>query len=349
MCERTESGVLMCGLCGVLSPQLSKFDIEIFKQLMIMSTLRGEDGAGIIAVPKKLSKELIVLRSQTTAAELACSYAYIQATKKPITCLVGHARLPTSGSYNIEDVHPHVVGPIIGVHNGTMKKVRDQVVGVNDSDSKMLFQSIADYGLDDTIRRSEGAYALSFIDKRADLLYFLRNSERPLHFATVESLPNTLFWASEANFLHTVLSRRTTEKISHKNLRPDIALLFKCHPDGSSNAGYFDRREIKQTILALPPPSVPVVPSYSYARTEDHKPHQLYVTTPQNYISFPALCDLLKSGCQWCESPSTFKDYLAKKISWIDKNAYICSECTDFDDDARNYAISCGCTFPTVN
>lgn len=217
----------MCGITGALSSILTRPEIEIFEQLMIISTLRGREGAGIITVDADVDKKnnFNPVKSHKhlhSGLELLNLKGYKDKVyNRPKSALIGHCRFPTKGAANsIENVHPHVADDLCGVHNGTMWSVNSKYLTDNQSDSLALYKLIAAEGVQEAVNKSSGAYALVWVDNAAETINFLRNSDRPLYFATHDwqaDRPTTLFWASEENFLELALARN--------NLKPKTWIL----------------------------------------------------------------------------------------------------------------------------
>lgn len=209
----------MCGIAGALSSILTKPEIEIFEQLMIISTLRGREGAGIITVDADVDKKnnynpVKSHKHLHSGLELLNLKGYKDKVyNRPKSALIGHCRFPTKGAANsIENVHPHVADDLCGVHNGTMWSVNSKYLTDNQSDSLALYKLIAAEGVQEAVNKSSGAYALVWVDNAAETINFLRNSDRPLYFATHDwqaDRPTTLFWASEKNFLELALARNS--------------------------------------------------------------------------------------------------------------------------------------------
>lgn len=344
----------MCGLCGVLGSTLSKDDIAAFQDLMIVSTIRGSDGAGIVAIDKQAGHAAHTLRSEGTAADLATGSEFFKLAKKNLSCLMGHARLPTSGNWEIGDVHPHVSGPVIGMHNGTMKTVNGKPVTTKDSDSRMLFTSIRNSGIDETVANSHGAYALTYINTQLDTISFLRNKMRPLCFARLEGAPEKIFWASESGFLRLVLGRiYTGKKITVLRANEDVLFTFRLHFSGDCN--YLDTRIVKEKE---PEPNPTQGTNGATAHTKpaqtrdmldrDGKVLKMYETRYGHYVPEEDLLQILNiTGCSWCgDHPSITEATVTKRVLWVDDNYFICQHCATHDPMARDYAQSCNCTLP---
>ena len=195
----------MCGICGVASDWLSDQEIKMFMELMHLNVLRGWDGAGVAMVPEKKGP-IECIRTTQTGTDLILSDEFKKALKDGPrkSILLGHCRFPTRGENKIENVHPFEVKDIVGVHNGTFRKINKDWVDADKSDSLAVFETMAEKGLEATIKDVDGAYALVWIDKDKQTLNFLRNSERPLHVVRQGSL---MLWSSEYDHLKWVLSR----------------------------------------------------------------------------------------------------------------------------------------------
>lgn len=321
----------MCGLCGIIGPNMKGPEWDVFKDLMIVSTLRGEDGAGIIAVPMKGGKDFEVLRTEGCAADLVTGLEFLKLRKGNWACFMGHARQPTSGTWGMEDVHPHISGPIYGMHNGTMLRVNGTLVGKDDNDSRLLFNSIRNTGIENTVRQSHGAYALSYLNKATDQLCFIRNKARPLYFMQVAGLPH-LMWASERWFLDMIASRTpglADKAISIYNLAPDHYLTFRIHNAGPVK--YVDFRSIEKAE------AVPEMPQ---------KSNTVYETKHGSFLDELELKMCLQSGCAYCSQPMDMTDYQRNRTFWYAKNEFICHDCATHDPLARDYLMSSGVTPP---
>lgn len=116
---------------------------------------------------------------------------------------IGHNRAATIGDKSRINAHPFKCGSITGVHNGTLDKESffelaarlDQTYG---TDSETIFQHIETYGIEDTVPRLQGAYALVWYNSKAQSLNMIKNYKRPLFTCKVERKEGAvLTWASE--------------------------------------------------------------------------------------------------------------------------------------------------------
>lgn len=240
------------------------------------------------------------------------------------------------------DVHPHVSGPIIGMHNGTMLRVNGALVKKEDSDSRLLFNSIRNQGIENTLKSSHGAYALSYINKSTDQLCFVRNAARPLFFLQVDGLP-FIAWASERGMLE-MLCRRTpglSDKTSNiYNLKADMYLTFRVHNTGPVR--YVDYRRIGTSPTTTPTETV-VDPQHII-----HAQQAIVWETKRGvYLDEDELKIALQTGCAYCNAPADITDYQGGKTFWHERSEFICHDCAKNDPVARAYLKSYGITPPS--
>lgn len=207
----------MCGIVGVMKYNMSLSYIQRFRDLFTVAQLRGDDGAGVISVPKVTSSldEVNYVHTKKTlwsSGHLVTLKDFDDVVKGDRSILVGHARQPTRGASKLENVHPHKHKNIVLVHNGTMNTVGGKAVPTGHSDSAMIAECIATKGVDHFVQNSFGAYALVWVDLNDQSLNFLRNSERSLwfcfeYFTSMKQNLDAIWWSSEVNFIQLVLSR----------------------------------------------------------------------------------------------------------------------------------------------
>jgi hypothetical protein len=208
----------MCGLAGVMKYNMAPSYYARFRDLMIMAQLRGDDGSGIISVPKgnKDDEEIPnvnITRTTWSSAHLVTLKNFDDVTKGDRSCLLGHARMPTKGGNDIENVHPHRSHDICLMHNGTMSHVGGTHIAQGKSDSKEIAKFLVSHTPQEFVQNSFGAYCLTWVDIKKQTINFLRNNDRPLWFAEEKfssaetSSTDALFWASELWMLKITLSR----------------------------------------------------------------------------------------------------------------------------------------------
>ena len=184
----------MCGLVGVAG-WIGVKEEKVFKNMLILDSLRGDDSTGIASVLS--NNEVEVAKELGDPWNLFASPDYTKLFKYLSRCLIGHNRYATVGGVSRDTAHPFQFKHITGVHNGTLKsKYRLRDGHKFKVDSEALYNHMEEKGIDDLMENMEGAYSLVWWDKRTENLNFLRNKERPM-WMTFSKDNKTLFWASE--------------------------------------------------------------------------------------------------------------------------------------------------------
>lgn len=331
----------MCGIAGVMSAYLSPGEIKTFKDLMVVSTLRGKWGSGVLAVPTNPKKPVDYIRSLDSGCEIVETKQFDELVKPKTAVLLGHCREPTRGGYTLNFMHPHKADHIVGVHNGTMDMVARVPVTEGKSDSKMVFEAIRDFGPQYFVENSKGAYALVWIDAKTDTINFLRNDQRPLYFAHIEGIEGTVYWASEASMLSFVLSRATvsTSKVIVRRLPPDLWITFRLKNSG--RVTILDKKEVKPKVVPLrvagPTTTVPPVQQTSATSTgatttiktvSPSEPSGLLITHMGSRVPLDEIKHILTvQGCTYCAKRKSLTDYVKNRVTWIDRGMFLCEEC----------------------
>lgn len=205
----------MCGLVGFASnsfaPQPMK---ELFKQMLLVDTLRGHHATGVAAIDTINNSSQIYKRALPGPMFLADPQTeeLLFAPRHNFDVYMGHNRWATAGaSGDDNNAHPFEHDHIIGCHNGTVRDrtlLEDNREFVVDSDN--VFYHLALNGLADTVRNLDGAFCLTWYDKSDSSLNFIRNGERPLAFARLQS--GCIVWASEKEMLYWLVKRSKSQK-----------------------------------------------------------------------------------------------------------------------------------------
>lgn len=185
----------MCGLVGIFGPKLGLEAEDMLEDGLMVCSLRGTDSVGWGVVPKHEKMKPFVNK------RLGCPPVFVKAPLAGANCLLGHVRSATIGNRNDREIaHPFHFDNIIGAHNGTLRgDWRHQLQeGTNEifaSDSQAVFYNFAYWGVEETVKRIEGAWCFVWWDDDTRTINMLRNEERPLWTAQGES--GNLYWASE--------------------------------------------------------------------------------------------------------------------------------------------------------
>ena len=206
----------MCGLCGVAGLITAKED-QAFSDLMVISSLRGEDSAGVLFVGNGVCT---VVKKVGNPFELFDSITYEKEFRYTNNVLLGHTRAASKGGVNLRNAHPFDFEKLVGAHNGTLTTQhllddhKDFAV-----DSENIYYHMDKHGVSDTVSKCGGAYALTWFDKIDKTLNFVRNEERTL-FTVLSKDNRTLFWASEAWMLAGALGRNGVKHGEIKDVVP---------------------------------------------------------------------------------------------------------------------------------
>lgn len=231
-------------------------DLEFIETLGILSQFRGTDSTGVIVghnIKGEKRKHIKLRKEVGNSSTFLKSDMYKDIAKPNETFMVvGHTRWATSGTVNVNNAHPFRVGNIFGVHNGTIPK--HQVPHEQrdfDSDSQIFFRDLQANGVDKAVENAgpTAALAIVYVDIDANTLNFYHNSKRPLYFM-LSKHRDTVFWASEAQFLDFAERRSSQLFTSAEEVKTDMLHTVRI---GTME---LTSRELVKTP---PPPFVPFV------------------------------------------------------------------------------------------
>lgn len=195
----------MCGLVGVVG-DLYQQDKRMFDYMLKLDTVRGPHSTGVAYINNHKREQVRIVKDAVTPYQLVHNPLYWNgnADKRDaiggdLVALMGHNRWATVGAINAENAHPFEAGKIVGMHNGTLsdfnrKKLVDHEYYGTDSEALMF--NFDFLGVENTIPKIEGAWALTWYNKEEDTFNILRNKERPLYYAWKKN-GKVLYYASE--------------------------------------------------------------------------------------------------------------------------------------------------------
>lgn len=229
----------MCGLVGMVLTSTNGFfapEQECFANLLHINQLRGQDSTGITAVYN--DGEVEVMKNAVEASTMMIYTEYGSKEFKDIQknlymkgrAVLGHNRKATIGKVVTETAHPFVVdNKYFFMHNGTLrnhKKLCDGAGDVFEVDSEALANHLCPIAdnigeLEKALSEVEGAYACQWVDQEKEILYLLRNKERPLWLAKT-SVGH--IWASEPSFIYASAQRNRIKIEDCKEVPEDTLL-----------------------------------------------------------------------------------------------------------------------------
>lgn len=214
----------MCGLVGIAG-DINKAEKDAFKTLLVVDTLRGPHSTGVASI--KFNGDWDLAKKKGNAWDLFDSREYSSLLNGATYALIGHNRYATKGKINNINAHPFEFADVVGAHNGTIRgqhRLPDHARF--EVDSENIFYAIQEEGLEETLSKLDGAYALSYWDKRSEELVLLRNNERTLFYCFSDNL-KTVFWASEMWMLYAALGRANIKFKQPKEVPETTIMRFK--------------------------------------------------------------------------------------------------------------------------
>lgn len=196
----------MCGLIGGVGALNIKKHRDAIGQMLIFDVVRGHHSTGMAFVKNDMSHH--VVKKLGNPFELIDSLEFDrEMLKHDNWAMIGHNRWATKGAVNKRNAHPFQFDDVVGAHNGTLRDtstLRDHKSF--EVDSEALMWNIEMEGIETTLPKIRGAFAITVFDKSTSTLYLARNSERPLHYCYTKD-GNTMFWASEEWMLEVSCDR----------------------------------------------------------------------------------------------------------------------------------------------
>jgi len=220
----------------MMGPGIIGRDLDIIKDLGIVSQLRGMDGAGVFQIRSSTSKHVTwdyakVMKTGLSFSELTFDMKKstgMMMNSTMVDVVIGHVRAATRGFVNSANAHPFTFDNLVGAHNGTLRDAKyDDKTSAGRTDSELMFADINERGLEPVLKDldKDSAYALVMYDKVKKEVIFTRNHLRTLSIAFNEAR-SVAYWASEKDMLEYVLDR-SGEEYKTLNFLPHFIVRVK--------------------------------------------------------------------------------------------------------------------------
>jgi len=180
------------------------------KRLLIFDYFRGVHSTGFASLHKH-DDEGTIVKLASHPVDLFDSKRFDKALSAwNSSVFLGHNRHATAGKVNGVNAHPFQSGDIIGAHNGTLtseswQDLEEELGYQTGTDSEAIIKCIDKIGIEETVKKLQGAWALVWFDCKKQELYFLRNKERPFWLAHTENFEKVV-WASEWPMISAALN-----------------------------------------------------------------------------------------------------------------------------------------------
>lgn len=221
----------MCGIVGLISKKPGGFfanDLDMFQAMLVNDTQRGEDSTGSFIVKRNGDAESIKIASHPFNLFATSGWdKFRQTAINQSKVIVGHNRKATLGAINSANAHPFQEGPIVLVHNGTLRNHKEWKLD-RDVDSHALCQLIAEKGHEEALKMVDGAFALVWYNLETGKLYMCRNKERPLSIVATDEM---IAFASEAWMPWGQFHRAGDAKKINQNFVLDEGVLYEFDPN----------------------------------------------------------------------------------------------------------------------
>jgi len=282
----------MCGLVGLIGKFANGFferDVKVFEDMLYVDVLRGEDATGICAINNKSGAT--VLKEASEANYFMWNNEYRNERLnwlKDTKVLLGHNRKATIGKKVDENAHPFVLDDrYVFFHNGTLHNHKQLANTEVDSEALGMVFTACEGDLDklgDAVAKVFGAYACVWYDADKNTIYFLRNSQRPLHFVLTKC--GSIAYASEAWMAHGALVRNGFTVETVKTLEPDILYSI----DVSVNPPVIKEEHIPKKALAPLPARTSIGTATLTKREAKGLVHDLKTAVYLSFFPDEAIC-----------------------------------------------------------
>ena len=200
----------MCGIVLIVGSDIDYKLKNVFKDLLILDTIRGVHSTGVLSVSKGKTNVLKKAVDGVTFTDMKRFDKFMVRAVNP-TLLLGHNRAATAGRVSDTNAHPFSDGDTHLVHNGTLKGYSSLYNSKEtDVDSEAICFDVEKNGILKTVSKLDGAFALATYNEKSQVFSVIRNKERPLWGANVKG-KDAIIFASESAFITAAANRNGVE------------------------------------------------------------------------------------------------------------------------------------------
>lgn len=276
----------MCGILGMHTANKSGYfstDVDAFKAMLLMTSLRGRHSTGVFGVSKfahdKDKVSLVkVVGNPFNLDDWDVSEEYYKRFVQNFGTAVGHCRYATRGEISASNAHPFKEGHITLVHNGMISNyeaLRDPKKHADISvDSHLIAKLIADEGAEAILPRVHGAYVFIWWDSNDGTLNMARNAARPLFIAQTDK--DGILFASEGS---TVAWNAMRHNQKYSSVAELPTFQIRTYKQGSIEP---EIKEYKEKYISYPETKVHTPATVTQISKKESKKFRATAATPES-------------------------------------------------------------------